>query len=652
MTAPATLLPDAAHRAAAIEAKVLRSVFRAPVRMGGTAWADAYRYLSPESSAVPGKYDSSRAPYQREILDAMCDPMGGRVVCMIASQLGKTEIVNNAIGQRMHLRPGPMLVLQPTLEMAETWSKDRLAPMIRDTPVLRRLVKDPRSRDSGNTLLHKNFTGGHLTIVGANSPAGLASRPIRDVFGDEVDRYPASAGAEGDPMSLAFRRTATFGNAMHAMISSPTIKNHSRIEKAFEESDQRHYYVPCPHCGEFQVLTWGGRDVAYGIKWEEGKPETAYYVCEKNGCEIEEMYKPQMLARGEWRAHNPGHPTRGYWLPGYYSPFDGARWGKLVAEFLEVKHDPIRLRTFVNTVLCQTWEDEGEQVDSHALVGRMEQYTATCPAGVAVLIRSVDTQGDRLETAVWGFGEGEEMWPIEHQVIPGDPGIPEGSPGSPWDELARVIDTPTLYTHASGETLRPAVTGIDAGGHHAKNVYAFTRKRVAQRVYALHGSTLGQGVPLLSKPTRNNSAKAILYTVGVFTAKEALMARLAKVRDPGPGYIHIPDWIDGEQLAQLTSEKLVTKIVGGRPKRIWIKTRDRNEFLDLAVYALGMLQVLGLGTLRTLGEKARAMMAKAAEKAAADTPPSEEATEERPRPQLPSRESPNADIRSRWRRGF
>lgn len=623
--------------------------------MTGTQWSDAYRYLSPESSAVSGKFDSARAPYQREMLDAMCEPTGGRVVCMIGSQLGKTEIVNNAIGQRIHLRPGPILVLQPTLDMAEAWSKDRLAPMIRDTPVLRRQVKDPRARNSGNTLLHKSFLGGHLTVVGANSAAGLASRPIRDVFCDEVDRYPASAGTEGDPVSLAFRRTATFGNAAHVLISTPTIKGQSRIEKAFAESDQRHYYVPCPHCGEFQILIWGGRDIAYGIKWEEGKPDTAYYVCEKNGCEIEEMFKPQMLARGEWRAHNPGHSTKGFFLPGYYSPFDGARWGKLVAEFLEVKADPIRLRTFVNTVLCQTWEDEGEQVEAHALVDRMEDpYPRPCPAGVAVLVRTVDTQGDRLETAVWGFGEGEESWPIEHEIIPGDPGVPEGSKttdrdgniiASPWDTLALTMTR--TYKHASGTELKPFVTGIDVGGHHSKNVYAFTRKRVAQRVYALHGSTTGQGVPLLSKPTRNNSAKAILYAVGVFTGKEALMSRLAKITQPGPGYIHIPSWMDGEHLAQLTSEKLVTKIVGGRAKRIWIKTRDRNEFLDLAVYALAMLQVMGLSALRSLGETANAMMAAAL--------PEEVSTNQPSAPEVeapPPRRSQHDEFRKQWRRGW
>lgn len=642
-----TPLPDLApsRRAAAVEQRVFRSVFRPPVRMGGTEWADAYRYLSPEASAIPGKFDSTRAPYQREMLDALCDPMGGRFVGMLGSQLGKTEMAINAIGQRMHLRPGPILILQPTLEMAEAWSKDRLAPMIRDTPVLRRLVKDPRSRDSGNTLLHKNFLGGHITVVGANSPAGLASRPIRDVFCDEVDRYPLSAGSEGDPTSLAFRRTATFGNALHALISTPTIKGHSRIEKAFQESDQRHYYVPCPHCGEFQVLRWGGREVAHGLKWEPGKPETAYYVCEPSGCEIEEMYKPQMLARGEWRAHNPEHPTKGYWLNGLYSPFDGARWGKLVAEFLEVKADPIRLRTFVNTVLCETYEEDGEQVAAGVLVDRMEAYKAEVPAGVAVLVRTVDTQGDRLETLVVGYGEKEEAWPIEHEILPGDPGIPEGSVGSPWNLLASLVDSPRSYRHESGAMLVPRITGIDAGGHHSKQVYAFTRSRQGQRVYALHGSTLGEGAPILSKPTRNNSARAILYNVGVFTVKEAITARLAKVKEPGPGFIHIPDWMDSEHIAQFTAERLITKIVGGRRKRIWIKTRDRNEFLDLFAYSIGMLHALGLGVVRNLG----AMASEHTGPVEPDTSPDESAPEVAEHVE-PDGESEMSNLRGRWRR--
>jgi len=596
----------AAHRRAAeVERRVIRTVFQPPPRMRVDEWADAYRFLSPEASAEPGKYSTARAPYQRGPMEALSDPRVKMVVLMWASQLGKTEIPNNFIGKRIHLDPGPILMLQPTLSMGEAWSKDRLAPMLRDTPVLRGKVRDARSRDADNTLLHKSFEGGHLTIAGANSPAGLASRPIRDVLCDEVDRYPASAGTEGDPIGLAFRRASTFRNGKKLMASSPTIKGQSRIEAEWLDSTREQWLVPCPHCGYLQVLRWGGRDIPWGLHWEPGRPETAHYVCGEDGPEkgsllgcgavIEEAHKGYMNAHGDWVAENPGHPTtRGFRLNALVSPW--AAWTDLVREFLVVKTDPIRFRQFVNTVWCETWEDDGSTVEKGVLEERLgrgyPKDPTLVPAGVAVLTRSVDVQGDRLETAVWGWGEDEEAWLIEHELIPGDPATP-----APWAELAERIAKP--YPHETGVTLRPAVTLIDSGGHHSKEVYTFTRAHVRERVYAIKGSSL-EGHALLGRPTRNNSAKAILFAVGSFTGKESIVARFVKVKEPGPKYIHLPAWLDGEQLAQFTNEKLVTRFVGGRPKRIWIKT-GRNEQLDLAVYALAALQALGPATVRNLG---------------------------------------------------
>jgi len=572
--------------------------------MSVTQWADSFRYLSAESSAEIGKYSSDRAPYQRGPMEALSDPRVSEVVLMFASQLGKTEIINNFAGKRIHLEPGPMLVLLPTLTMADAWSKDRLAPMVRDTPVLRGLVRDARSRDSDNTILHKKFPGGHITIAGANSPASLASRPIRDVLCDEIDRYPASAGAEGDPIGLADRRTSTFSNRKKIRASSPTIKGRSAIEKRYGDSTQEKWHVPCPHCGHEQILRWGGVDTPYGIKWDAGHPEGAHYVCESCAAVIEESWKTWMNARGRWVADNPGHPTRGFWLNALVSPW--AKWGDLVREWLEVKSDPIRLRQFVNTVFAETWEDEGASVDAHVLFSRLEKYPAAAPNGVGVLVRSVDTQDDRIETSVWGFGAGEEAWLIEHEIIPGDPGIPYGALHSPWNELDHQLAR--TYAHEGGAALAPLVTFVDAGGHHAKEVYQFCRARVNRRVFAIHGSTM-EGAPLLGRPTRNNSAKTILYPVGSFTGKESAMARFGKVREPGPGYIHLPDWLDSEQLNQFTNEKLVTRIVGGRPKRVWIVT-GRNEQLDLLVYAMAALQALGVATVRNLGAIAKQVQEK------------------------------------------
>ena len=273
--------------------------FAPPPDLTISEWADQFRYLSPEASAEPGRWNTDRAPYQRGIMDAISHPETETVVLMTSAQIGKTAILENVVGYFVSQDPSPTLLLQPTLEMAATFSKDRLAPMLRDTPSLRGLVKDARARDSGNTQLHKQFPGGHITMTGANSPANLASRPIRVVLCDEVDRYPESAGTEGDPVALARKRSATFWNRKIVLTSTPTIKGLSRIEQAYLASDQRRYWVPCPDCGEHQVLSWAN------VRWDEDQPETAHYVCEHCGSCIDEQHKPPMLQRGEWRASAP-----------------------------------------------------------------------------------------------------------------------------------------------------------------------------------------------------------------------------------------------------------------------------------------------------------------------------------------------------------
>lgn len=225
-------------------------------RLKVSDWADCYRRLSGESSAETGSWRTSTAPYQKAIMDSVSDPRVEMIVVMSSAQVGKTEIINNIVGYYIQQDPAPMLVVQPTEKMAESWSMDRLSPMIRDTETLRELVKDPRSRESGNKILYKRFPGGHITIAGSNSPSSLASRPVRIVLCDEVDRYPPSAGSEGDPVNLAKKRATTFWNRKIILTSTPTIKDFSRIELAYSQSDQRRYYVPCNACGEYQTLKW------------------------------------------------------------------------------------------------------------------------------------------------------------------------------------------------------------------------------------------------------------------------------------------------------------------------------------------------------------------------------------------------------------
>lgn len=550
-------------------------------------------------------------PYLREPMDAFSDPTVERIVVMKGAQLGATEaLVNNVVGYFIDLDPSPILVVQPSDGEAQKFSKEKLAPMLRDTPALAKKVHESKSRDSDSTILSKSFRGGHLGITGAQSPLGLRSRTRRVALFDEVDGYPASAGSEGDPVMLGEKRTNTFWNRKIGLLSTPTIKGVSRIEKAFEDSDQRKFFIACPHCAHEQVLIWGGKDkngkkLDYGIKWEPGRPDTAHYVCESCLGRIEETDKAQLVRAGRWIPQNPGHSTRGYWMNSLISLFDGARWPKLVEEFLAVKHDPIRLRVFVNTVLAETWEDAGQEVDAHVLFDRAASYVAQVPAGVGVLCRGVDVQGDRLEVAVWGFGAGEETWPIETEIIIGDPSIPLSNPNSPW----RILDEHIMrsYTHESGAEIKARITLVDSGGHHTAEVYEYGRKRRGNNVYASKGSSIA-GHPIV-KPVPHKHAQLTLVHVGVFAAKETFLSRLAKITEEGPGYVHIPDWMDQEHFEQLTAEKLFSKLIGGRPKRVWLKKRDRNEQLDLFVLAYAGLHQLGPAVRKQLPALAAALNA-------------------------------------------
>jgi phage terminase large subunit GpA-like protein len=598
-----------------IRSGLFRSALAPAPRLTVSEWSDRYRMLSREASAEPGRWSTDRAPYQRGILDAFSEPLVDTVVVMSSAQVGKTEVVNNVVGYYIDRDPAPILVLQPTVQMGEAWSKDRLSTMLRDTPKLRGKVKDPRSRDSGNTLLHKTFPGGHITIAGANSAAGLASRPIRVVLADEVDRFPASAGTEGDPLSLATKRTATFWNRKLGYFSTPTLKGFSRIEAAFQESDQRRYYVPCPHCAHRQTLVWER------LLWTDGNPDTAAYACEACGALIEEQDKGVMLAGGVWVAGNPGARAAGFHLNALYSPW--ARWAELVREFLAAAGNPERLKVWINTVLGETWEEQGETLNHDALSARRERYAAPVPAGAGILTAGVDVQGDRLEVTVRGWGRGEESWLIHWEAIFGDPGRPEV-----WQTLEATLTRG--WAHESGAELRIEAACIDTGGHHTAAVYEYVKPRQSRRVYAVKGAST-PGRPLLSRASRANRAGVKLFTVGTDTAKDVLFSRL-RIVEAGPGYLHFPAWLEEEYFRQLTAEKVVTRFRKGRPVRYYEKTRPRNEALDLEVYALAALHSLGTAVTQSLGARVeRANADGAAVRAAID------AGEPEPAPTAPVR---------------
>lgn len=568
----------------------LASVYRPAPRLTLSDWADAYRVLSRVSSAEPGRWITARAPYQAGIMDAISDPAVERVVFMKSAQVGATEILGNAVGYYVHQDPAPILIVQPTIEMARAWSTDRLTPMLRESPALQGKVVESNRRHSGDTILHKSFPGGHLTIVGANSAAGLASRPIRVVLLDEVDRYPPSAGREGDPVTLATKRTATFHNRKVVLTSTPTIKGASRIEAEWDASDQRRFLVACPACGHRQLLVWGN------LRWQDGDPDTAAYACAGCGVLIPEDQKGPLLASGEWVATKPASRIAGFHVSALYSPW--ARWADLAREWLDVQGDSTRLQTFVNLVLGEPWEDTGGTLTPEAMAAREETYPAEVPAEVVCLTMGVDVQDDRIEYLVVGWGRGEESWRIAYGQLRGDPSVRAHVDGSPWAMLDAIWRK--RWSTPAGALAITAV-GVDSG-HHTQAVYDWVRERQAGRVYAMKGSSV-PGRPLVPRrASRVGRPSLPLYIIGVDAGKDQIAARL-KIRLPGPGYMHTYKGIPADYYLQVTAERPVRKLSAGRWSRRWeVIPGRRNECLDMECYALAALGICGARPLLDTGQ--------------------------------------------------
>jgi len=544
-----------------------------PPNLKVSDWADAERRLSPEASAEAGQWSTERAEYQRGIMDALSDEKTDTVVVMSSAQVGKTEILLNLIGYHIDLDPAPILCVQPTLDMAATFSKDRIAPMLRDTPNLKNKVKDARSRDANNTTYHKAFDGGHLTLVGSNSSAGLASRPIRLVLFDEVDRYQVTS--EGDPIDLAKKRASTFWNRKFVMVSTPTITGSSRIEALFETTDKREYHVPCPDCSHGQIMRWSN------VHWEPDKPETAHYACEECGTLWDDAARYRAIRRGEWLATEPFAGKAGFRLSGLCSPWTPLE--SAVRDFLEAKKLPETLRVWVNTYLGETFIEQGEKISEDDIAGRKEDWGDKTPDGVVMITMGVDLQDDRIAIETLGIGRDQETWSLKYQEIYGDPSGPQL-----WADLEEAMAA--TYEREDGLELSIQSVCIDSGGHHTQAVYNFCKPRFGRRVFAIKGVG-GEGRPMVGRPSTNNIAKCKLFPVGVDTAKEIVYSRL-RIQEEGPGYCHFPFDRDDEYFMMLTAEQIVTRYHKGFKKREWRKTRARNEALDCRVYALAASAIL------------------------------------------------------------
>lgn len=545
-----------------------------------SAWSDKYRVLTSKGSGEPGQWRTERVPFAREPMDCLSasSPVQ-RIVLMFAAQMTKTEIGLNWIGYVMQHAPAPMLVVLPTLEVRKRWVRQRLDPLLNETPVIRALFDARRARDAGNAEDLKDFPGGMLVIGGANSPASLSSMPIRYVLCDEVDRFPWEVGNEGDPLGLIDERTKTFPRRKVLLVSTPTTKGASRIETEYEASDMRQYHVPCPHCGEFQVLAWRHADGSYGIRHNEATGRT-WYACKECGADIEEHHKPEMLERGRWIARHPERAVRGYHISGLYSPIGlGFTWAEIWQKWQNAHGDTANLKRFINTTLGESWEEQGDSIEDIALIARLEEYPVNPP--IALITAGVDVQKDRLEITVDGWGAGEECWTLDHIILGGDT-----ARADVWDELAETLKDSGVQFAA-----------IDSG-YNTSMVYAFVEKR--RWCVAVKGVT-GMGRPLIEDEkkrkqrlrTRRKKGVAV-EPLGVDQGKALVYSRL-KLIQPGPGFVHFPSdaAFDDEYFAQLAAEKLVTKIKGTRPFQEWVQTRPRNEALDCKVYGMAAMRLSG-----------------------------------------------------------
>ncbi len=561
-------------------------------------WADNHRMLSSGISAEPGKWKTSRAPYQKDIMNAFTEPGIHRVVVKSSSQIGKSDMMNNVIGRFAHLDPCAIMMIQPTIDMAQDYSKTRIAPMIRDTKVLNNLFYDVKSRDANNTILSKVFPGGRLIMCGANSPAGLASRPIRILLADEVDRFPDSAGTEGDPVDLAAKRMTTFWNSCMGLFSTPTNEGSSRIDEEYLAGTQEEWQHKCPNCGEYHLLRHIDMTVDYKeIKTPSGKKTVIVndvkWRCPHCGfsfSEKEMKQTPQKYISRNADALKNG--IRSFFVNGFTSPW--MTWSKIMREWLEAKGDPEREKVIMNTVFGESYKQKGAFEDEQIFLRRRESYGAELPNGVLLLTAAIDTQDNRLEYEVVGWGKEEECWGIRKGIVLGAP-----NQDRTWKEIDNILDK--TYHFADGKGLKVVRTFIDSGGHYTSDVYNYCQKNFHKQRFAIKGRG-GPGIPLIYKIAKANNAKAPLILLGVDDGKQQIMDRLS-IDSPGPLYFHFPQDEGIKELSNRGYDDLYFKGIisehkkvykrNGVLREVWETTKNvRNEPLDLRNYNLACMKSL------------------------------------------------------------
>jgi phage terminase large subunit GpA-like protein len=561
--------------------KRLQSIIKPPPKITISEWAEKERVVSSEETSAPGDWHSDRVPYTVGIMDAISDPKVEQVVVMCAAQMGKTNAgILNPIGYYITYDPCPIMVVQPTIAMGETFSGKRLTPMLRDTPCLRGKIAPEKSRSPDNKILEKSFPGGYIVIAGANSAPSLKSRPVRVVLFDEVDEAPDNLAGQGDPIELAFARTNAFPNRKKVLTSTPTTKGKSRIEAAYNDSTRERWSHQCPECKEWSQFSWQRLDF-----------ETMKMSCPFcNGAYSRREWE---AGGGMWVAENPEHSTKGFHVNALDSQLT---WDNLVekwadAQRLAKKGDYSKLITFINTILAETWEIRGEVVESHALETRREVYSAEVPDGVCVLTMGVDVQDNRLAYEVVGWGLGFESWGIEYAEIFGDP-----RGGDVWNRLDDLLAR--AWSYGNGKRIRISRVAVDTGGHMTPSVYAYCKARQSRGVYPIKGQA-GDKLPL-TRPSKQSREKG-LFIVGVDGIKSDILSWL-KLGQPGNGYCHFPKddddipirGYDATYFEMLTAEKrVIVQKKNGFSVYEWHKAAGaRNESFDCRVYARAALRIM------------------------------------------------------------
>lgn len=568
-------------------------------------WADNYRMLSQGLSAEPGRWRTSRAPYQKEIMDAFTQPGVRRVVVKSCSQIGKSDIMNNVIGRFAHLDPCAIMMIQPTIDMAQDYSKSRISPMLRDTKVLTQLFYNTKSddggktRDGNNTILSKLFPGGRLIMCGANSPAGLASRPIRVLLADEVDRFPDSAGNEGDPVDLASKRMTTFWNRVSGLFSTPTIEGSSRIDIEYAAGTQEEWQHECPNCKEYHTV----RYVDMTADTEEVKDEKGRKIVLVNNvkwhcpdCGMSFTESDMKKTNQRYNAKNATaleNGVRSFFINAFASPW--LTWDEVLKEWYEAKGDPEREKVVMNTRFGESYSQPGAFDDETTFLRRCENYGAELADGVLALTAAVDTQDNRLEYEIVGWGQDEESWGITKGVILGKPDNP-----STFEALDAVLDK--VYKFKNGKGLKVLRTFIDSGGHYTSAVYKYCEQNMRKQRFAIKGYAAAPGIPLIYKIGKASNSNIPLVILGVDDGKQQIMNRLS-IEAVGPRYCHWPEsephlfegnrGYDQLYFKGLISEHKVKVKRKGIIREIWETTAGvRNEPLDLSVYNLACIRSL------------------------------------------------------------